>query len=219
GTGRGAGEPPCGTGPCEAEGWQPGGGRDDRRSVTGVRAGAVATDPRRAVGWDVPTAAGEAGRNPTAGGRGTEARGADRAGPVHPASGAAGAAAGLGRDLFGEQLWVSSGALGASGGGASPEVSGGGLWLGGRPGLREGLRPGQPRQAEELGQEAGSGPTRVAAHRPVLEGRGADGRGPGSDGGRDATRGSCVTRVSKSAAGRSGQGVGVSGAPVRALRG
>src|SRR5215831_11454826 len=143
----------------------------------------------------------------------------DGAGPVHPASGAAGAAAGRGHDLVGEPRWVSSGALGASGGGASPAVSGGGRWLGGRPGRREGLRPGQPRQADERGQEAGRGATSVAAHRPLLEGRGADGRGPGSDGGRDAARGSLVTLVSPSAAGRSGQGVGAPGAPVRARRG
>jgi hypothetical protein len=35
----------------------------------------------------------------------------------------------------------------------------------------------------------GGGPTRVTAHRPRPEGRGADGRGPGGDGGRAAAKG------------------------------
>jgi hypothetical protein len=84
----------------------------------------VATDQESAVGRDVPTAAGETGRDPEAGGRGMHPRGAHRAGPVDSASGAAGAAARMGHDLFGEQRGVPSGALGASGGGASPAVSG-----------------------------------------------------------------------------------------------
>jgi hypothetical protein len=84
----------------------------------------VATDPGGAVGRDVPTTAGDTGRDPEAGGRGTSTRGAHRAGPVHAARGAAGAAADMGHARVGEPRWVPSGALGASGGGASPAVSG-----------------------------------------------------------------------------------------------
>ena len=70
------------------------------------------------------------------------------AGSLHPASGDAGAATQVGPDVFRSQLRVSTWALGASGGSQGAAVHRRRLPLGGGPGLREVLRPSQPRQTD-----------------------------------------------------------------------
>jgi hypothetical protein len=92
-------------------------------------------------------------------GGGAHTQHANGAGPVHPA----GAAAGVGYNLLRRQRGVPTGASGPPGHRASPAVSGGGLQRGGGPGPGDVLRPGQPRQAEEAGEAAGRGSTRLTA--------------------------------------------------------
>jgi len=79
--------------------------------MTGLSAGALARDRRGVHSRDGPPASGQTGGKPKAGGRGTTVRHPDRARPIHPAGVAAGAATGVGSDLFGSQLGVPSGAL------------------------------------------------------------------------------------------------------------
>ena len=128
---------------------------------------------------------------PQPGGGVRTTRGAHRAGPVHPASGAAGAAAGMGHDLFGEQRWGAvrgarrlrrwrkpSGIGGRATAGWSTWT-----WRSASTGCNHDTRMSLVKK-------------RVADRRVWpridrdLQGRGADGRGPGGDGGRDAARGS-----------------------------
>ena len=91
-----------------------------------------------------PTATGAAGRDPEAGRGHACPRHPDGARPLYPAGGAAGAAEPMGRDVQSEQLWLSPGPLGASGGDTRATIYCRGPPLGGgdRPG--EVFRPGQP---------------------------------------------------------------------------
>src|ERR1035441_6340808 len=105
---------------------------------------ALARNPGTVAERDLCAAAGEAGGNPQAGGRGAEAWHPDGAGPIHPAGGDAGTARQMGPDVFRSQLRVSAWALGASGGGTGAAVYRRRLSLGGGSGPGEILRPGQP---------------------------------------------------------------------------
>ena len=68
--------------------------------LTGLPETALASHPRTAAERDLRAAAGEAGGNPEAGRRGAKARHPDGAGPIHPASGDAGAATAVGPDVL-----------------------------------------------------------------------------------------------------------------------
>src|SRR5258708_7442262 len=74
--------------------------RDDRREIVWTPERALASHPRTTPQRNLHTTTGETGGNPEAGRRGAQAGHSDSAGSVHPASGAAGAAEELGRNVL-----------------------------------------------------------------------------------------------------------------------
>ena len=132
--------------------------------------------------------AGETGGNPEAGRRGAQAGHSDGAGSFCSASGDAGSAKAVGPDVFRSQLWLPTGTVGASGGGAGAAVHRGRVRLGGGPGFGEILRSSQSRQTDGADRQTGRGQAAVETHPGILECRGDGERVGQSERGRDSAR-------------------------------
>ncbi len=119
--------------------------RDDRRETVWTPERALASHSGTTPQRNLQTATGTTSRNTEAGRWSAQVGHSDGAGSIHSASGDAGAAKELGRNVLRTQLWVSAQAIGTSGGGAGAAIPSRRLPLGGGSGSREIFRPGQPR--------------------------------------------------------------------------
>ena len=126
-----AGELQAGTGTSAGEPGKSGSGRDDRRGTARTPARALASHPGTASERDLQAATGETGIHTQAGRGKAQIGHSHGVGPICPAGGRAGVAAGLGSDVLRTQLRVSPGAFGASGGRGGSAADGSGPALGG----------------------------------------------------------------------------------------
>jgi hypothetical protein len=188
--------------------------RSSRRQGAG---GARDQDP--AARGHLPTAAGVAGRDPQGwrGRRHTWPRHPDGARPLHPAGGAAGAAASLGPDVLRRELWLSARPIRPSGGRPSPSLYRRRARLRGRSRPGEILRPGRPGPPDGAGGEAGRRPAPSPAHPRLSERGRAGGRAGRANGRRRATGWPTLAPVVQPDARRAGSRAGPTWPSVRAL--
>src|SRR5215472_4138976 len=144
-----AGKLQAGIGTSQGQQRKPWRGWDDRPRIARVSETTLAGHSGTVVERDLCAATGEAGGNPQAGRRRREkTRHSFGAGSIHSAGGDAGSATQVGPDVFRTQLWVSSWAIGSSGGGSGTEVYRRRISLVRGLGFGEILRPGFARQTD-----------------------------------------------------------------------
>src|SRR5229473_6376443 len=198
---------------------QSGNRRHESRRALGLPEAALALHTGTAVAWDLPTTTGATGGNPEAGRRGAKAWHPDGAGSIDPASGDAGSATQMGPDILRTQPRVPAETLGASSGSQSAAIHRCRPSLGGRPGLREILRPGQPRQTDGSDRTAGDRQESAPIDRGVLESGRAGERASESGGRRDTARWSAFSTPVEHRTRRTRPGTGTAQASLRAVCG